>query len=109
MYGIRKSKGCVDLATAHAVGKQMLVTLNAAGQHGATSEYRDHVGGSLYRHCVVKLEESVRLTKERRISIVREFDAEAKMYEDSPQEAERFLMRWRRARFMMYKEGLDLG
>jgi len=101
-----KAKDVVDLETAQGAGQQMLTMLNAAGQTNMPLPQRDHLGGQLYSHCVARLEDSVRLTQTKRLAIAEEIYAEAKMFEDSPREAEQFLARWRRARFMMYREHL---
>ena len=46
------------------------------------------------------------LTKEKRTDIALALDAQAKMFSDSAKEAEDFLSRWRRARRVLYREGL---
>ena len=47
----------------------------------------------MFRFCVGKLEDAVRLTQERRIEIAEELYEDAKMHDDSPAEAEQFLSR----------------
>ena len=79
--------------------------------HGTTNNHqhqynRDDIGGKLYNFLVGRLEDSVRLTQTKRLTIAEEIYAEARMYEDTPKEAELFLSRWRRSRYMMYKENL---
>ena len=55
---------------------------------------------------MLSLEEGLRLTAERKIALAHEIYAEAKMLNDSPQEAEIFLQRWRRGRYIMHKFNL---
>ena len=57
----------------------------------------------LYDYIMLALEDGLRLTPERKIALAHEIYGEAKMLNDSAQEAEVFLQRWRRGRYIMHK------
>ena len=101
-----KAKDVVDIETVQGSGKELLDRLTWAVDNHRHRWERDELGGRLYNHLVTKLEDSVRLTPTKRLTIAEEIYAEAKMYDDTPQEAEMFLSRWRRSRYLMHKEGL---
>ena len=67
---------------------------------------RDRCGGMLYKFLCGTLAVAVRLTPDRRLEICEELDDEAVMHNDSVAEAEAFLSRWRRARYIYHREGL---
>ena len=67
---------------------------------------RDRMGAVLYRFLCEELCKSVRLTPDKRLEICEELDKEADMVNDSVMEAEAFLGRWRRARYLYHREGL---
>ena len=71
-----------------------------------TKADKDRIGGSLYNLCITKLEDSVFLTKSKRIEIAKQVDAEAKMNSDSAKECVEFLAKWRKSRRLMYREEL---
>ena len=71
-----------------------------------TKDQRDNIGGRLYAFLVGHLQKAVRLTPERRLQIAESVYAEATMQGDSVAEAELFLSKWRRARHLMFKEGV---
>jgi len=57
-------------------------------------------------YCVGKLEDACRLANAKRVEIAMEIDSEAKMNADTVAEAELFMERWRKSRFLLLKEGL---
>ena len=67
---------------------------------------RNQYGSRLYLYCVGKLEDACRLTNAKRVEIAMEIDSEAKMNADTVAEAELFMERWRKSRFLLLKEGL---
>ena len=101
-----KAKDVVDLSLVQGTGLQLIDQLNLMTQQKAPQMQRDFVGARLYNLCKGNIEDSVRLTATKRLQIAEEIYNEAKMFEDTPREAEAFLARWRRARYLMYKEGL---
>ena len=101
-----KAKDVVDIETVHGRGKELLDQLTWATNNHQHQYSRDDIGGKLYDFLVGRLEDSVRLNQTKRLTIAEEIYAEARMYEDTPKEAEMFLSRWRRSRYLMYKEGL---
>ena len=66
----------------------------------------DQIGAQLDVQCCVALAQAVRLTPAKRLGIIERVDHEAKMHGDSVAEAEAFLGRWRKARHLLYREGL---
>ena len=101
-----KARDVIDIETVQGYGKELLDRLTWAENNHQHKWQRDELGGQLYNHLVARLEDSVRLTATKRLTIAEEIYAEAKMYEDTPKEAELFLSRWRRSRYMMYRENL---
>ena len=80
--------------------------LNFAVSQGQPKQNRDACGGQLYAACCEALALAVRLTLAKRMEIAERVDAEAKMFHDTVAEAEAFLGRWRRARWLLYREQL---
>ena len=101
-----RAKDVVDIETVQGRGKELLDQLTWATNNHQHQHNRDDIGGKLYNFLVGRLEDSVRLNQTKRLTIAEEIYAEARMYEDTPKEAELFLSRWRRSRYMMHKEGL---
>ena len=101
-----KAKDVVDIETVHGRGKELLDQLTWATNNHQHQYSRDDIGGKLYDFLVGRLEDSVRLNQTKRLTIAEEIYAEARMYDDTPKEAELFLSRWRRSRYLMHKEGL---
>ena len=96
-----KAKDVLNIETVKGTGLQLLTQLDYAVQQKWPQPQRDALGGQLFDLCVKALEDSVRLNPTKRLAIAEEFYAEAKMFDDSPREAEQFLARWRRARHLM--------
>ena len=88
-----KAKDVIDIETVQGYGKELLDRLTWAVDNHQRQWQRDDLGGQLYNHLVARLEDSVRLNATKRLTIAEEIYAEAKMYEDTPKEAELFLSR----------------
>ena len=101
-----KARDVLDLEIEHDQGKALRLALEDAIRNNSGAVARDYAGGRLHMHCVQSLENSVRLTKDKRTQIAQEYYAEAKMSDDTIREAEEFLCKWRRARRLLYREGL---
>ena len=101
-----KAKDVVDIETVQGRGKELLDQLTWATNNHQHQQARDDIGGRLYDFLVGRLEDSVRLNQTKRLTIAEEIYSEARMYEDTPKEAELFLSRWRRSRYLMHREGL---
>ena len=101
-----KAKEVVDLQLVMGDGKLLATELERLVVQLGTKDQRDNIGGRLYAFLVGHLQKAVRLTPERRLQIAESVYAEATMQGDSVAEAELFLSKWRRARHLMYKEGL---
>ena len=100
-----KTRDVLDYELVQGRGKELKDQLENLVVNG-TRPQRDWIGGELYRYCVSKLEQSVRLTPERRLQIAEELYGECRMTEDTYAEVENFLGRWRRDRMLLHKEGL---
>ena len=85
---------------------QLRVHLEQAIVQNQPQQVRDQIGGQLYANCCAAMAQAVRLTAEKRLEIAERVDHEAKMHGELVAEAEAFLCRWRRARHLMYREGL---
>ena len=101
-----KAKDVIDIETVQGRGKELFDQLTWATNNHQHRYARDDIGGKLYNFLVSRLEDSVRLNTTKRLTIAEEIYSEARMYDDTPKEAELFLSRWRRSRYMMHKEGL---
>ena len=104
VYG--KARDVLDLETVQGAGAALKSALEDAVANNAPRANRDGLGGQLYLHCIAALEHAVRLTPEKRMSISEQVYAEARMLGNSPDDAELFLTKWRRARFLMFRENL---
>ena len=104
---VGKARDVLDLENVRGgVVTQLRLQLDQAVATNQPQQLRDQIGGQLYANCCVALAQAVRLTPEKRLEIAERVDHEAKMHGDSVVEAEAFLSRWRRARHLMYREGL---
>ena len=101
-----KAREIVDLALVEMPLVHIKENLENLRRHNAPVPHRDQLGGRLYDGLIAKLEDCVRLTPEKRQEIAMATDAEAKMHDDTPGEAEAFLQRWRVSKYMLIKEGL---
>ena len=100
-----RARDVIDYEIVQGRGRELKEQLENLVVNG-TRPQRDWMGGELYRYCVSKLEQSVRLTPERRLQIAEELYGECRMTEDTYAEVENFLSRWRRARMLLHKERL---
>ena len=73
-----KAKDVIDLEVARGLGKELFDNLTWLANGNGTKQQRDHVGGRLLNVCIQALEDAVRLTPTRRMTIARELYAEAK-------------------------------
>ena len=101
-----KARSVLDLALAEEPGLTYKRQLDYACMNYAPEATRNQLGSRLYLYCVGKLEDACRLTNAKRVEIAMEIDSEAKMNGDSVAEAELFMERWRKSRFLLLKEGL---
>ena len=71
-------------------------------------EVREQVARELYWLLVERIENSVGLTLSRRDEIILSLDTSyVRMLEDTPEEAWKFMDRWRRAQYLKYKHGVE--
>ena len=102
-----KAREVLDLEQVNGGQICMLFNqLNFVVSQGQPKQMRDACGGQLYTACINALALAVRLTPAERLEIAERVDAEAKMFHDTVAEAEAFLGRWRRARWLLYREQL---
>ena len=96
----------LDLFLVSGPGKLNLDNLEFASRSRNPRDQVDRAGGTLFQMCVAELEKSVRLTTERRNMIAVEEERNATMQGDTVADAELFLQKWRRARYLLVKEGI---
>ena len=96
----------VDVELVRGDGVQGIKELNNLVEINARKDMRERCGGLLYKFLCGTLATAVRLTPDRRLEICEELDDEAVMHNDSVTEAEAFLSRWRRARYLYHREWL---
>jgi len=101
-----KARDVLDLELEMPYGKALKFALDDAVYKVAGQQVRDYAGGRLYMHCVGVLENSVRLTPSKRNELASALYADAKMIHDTVADAEDFLAKWRKARRLLYREGL---
>ena len=100
------ARDVLNLEIEYGAGKALKMQLDAAVAAGAAKTVKDEIGGRLFNLCIQKLEDSVHLTRQKRIEIAQLVDKEAVMHGDGPKEAEQLLRRIRKSRRLLLKEGL---
>ena len=101
-----RAKDVIDLELVRGEGLQLKRALDWDVEYSRPNHERDREGALLYRFLCEELAKAVRLTADKRLEICEELDDEAVMHNDSVAEAEAFLGRWRRARYLYHREGL---
>ena len=81
----------------------------AASNPNVGQVQRDQVGTWLIRQVSAQLERAAHLTPERRVRIALDIDAEAVMHGDTAADAEVFLTKWRRGRYVLHVAGVING
>jgi len=101
-----RAREVLDFEAVQGRGKALKEELDGLIATNGPQTERDFVGANLYRHVLTALERAVRLTPERRLEIAESAYNSAVMREDTAAGAVQFLDDWRRARHMMFREGL---
>ena len=102
-----RAKDTTELYPAHGEGARVLGLLEqASSDPSATQADRDRIGIWLVQQLCYQLERAVLLTPERRVRVVLEIDAEAVMHGDTAADAEAFLTKRRRGRYVLHVAGM---